>query len=94
MTLRKLRDLAVVGGTALALVALWWWQVGPYWGGFLIAGALALGAVELLARGQTGMTISQQFWAYSKDNKAGAVLLLASLAVAIGLIIWHLGVKL
>ena len=44
------------------LVKLWWWV------GFWIILALVLAIVELAAKIITGKTISQQFWAWRKNE--------------------------
>ena len=93
MMLKKIKDGIAVAAVVVALVVLWWVYL-PWWGYFFLALAVLLGITELASRAITGMTISQQFWAFSKQHRKTAIALLASIAIAIALLLWHLGAKL
>lgn len=85
-------DALVVAGVVLAFVALWWAFL-PWWGVFYLALGLLLAAFEIAARRRTGMTLSQQFWAFSQQHTVAALVLLSSLPLVIALLVWHLAVK-
>lgn len=92
MNLSKAKDILLVGGVAAALIALWWFYL-PVWGMFFLAIGIVLAVTEITSRVLTGMTISQHFWVFSKRHRRSALALLASLALVITLLIWHLAVK-
>lgn len=52
------------------------------------------GLTEFLYVRNTGKTVSQHFWTYSKENKAKAIAILASMAIMWGALLYHLGYKL
>lgn len=70
-----------------ALFGQWW-----LFGAFAIFGVI-FGFWEWFAVVKTGMTVSQHFWAFSKNNKGKAITILGGMIFGWGALIWHLASK-
>lgn len=63
---------------------------GQYWllAVFLIFG-LIFGVVEAVANKFSGNTVSQHFWAFRRENKKGAAIIIVFMIIAWGCLIYH-----
>ena len=81
--------VALIGGMLVpsALVGQWW-LFSVFCVFFVI-----FGIIEGIAVWKTKKTVSQHFWAYSKEHKLGAILVLAGMSIAWIALILHLACK-
>ena len=88
----KLETLIILGIAALlvgpfALAQLWPWVY------FMSGVCVLLGAFEAYYVWKDNKTLSQKFWAWSKENETGAWLICGAITLAILLLDWHLLAK-
>jgi hypothetical protein len=81
--------LMLGGLLAPAAITGQWWLFSV----FMVFGII-FGLIEWLAVAKTKMSVSQHFWAYSKEHKVGAWCVLAGMLVAWLALLWHLAAKL
>jgi len=55
---------------------------------------VCFGLIEWYNVKKTGKSVSQQFWAWGKEHKVKAIIILSSMIIMWGALIWHLGSKL
>jgi hypothetical protein len=86
-------SLSVLG--IFALLTVPWFLAGQTRMGYLFVGVTVLmGIFEGVSMLQRKQTLSQQFWAWSKTHKAGAILVLFTVTLGWVGLVWHLAVKL
>jgi hypothetical protein len=61
-----------------------------YWAALFTVIGLAVAVAEIVSTAKKNKTISQQFWAWSIENKWKAWVVAACLAGGWGILIWHL----
>jgi hypothetical protein len=65
-----------------------------YWIAYVFAiFGVVFGAFEGFAKWKTGKTVSQNFWAFSKDHPVKAWIVLIGMQVAWLALLWHLASK-
>ena len=70
-----------------AIFGLWWWFFT------MLAIAVIVGLAELIAVLKTGMTLSQMFWKWSKNNKPKAWITIGCLFAGWVMLLIHLAWK-
>ena len=69
------------------LLKIWW----LFWTFSLIAVVIAI--FEWYATYRSGSTISNNFWDYSKNNKAKAWIMIACIAIGGIMLLWHFAIE-
>ena len=82
--------ILMIGGflVPVAIVGQWW-----LFGVFIVFFG-CFGGIEAISVLKTGQSVSQKFWEYSKEHKAGAWTVLGSMLVGWLALLWHLAAKL
>lgn len=71
----------------MAILKMW-----PLFWVFVIFDAI-FGGVEIFYKTKSGKTVSQHFWAYSKEHKGRAIAILSSMGLMWLALLIHLGYK-
>ena len=65
-----------------------WWLFAVFMVFFV-----CFGLIEWLAVKFSGMSVSQHFWAFSLQNKTGAIIILVCMLISWLSLLWHFGYK-
>ena len=88
----SVKELLFIMTMFLPMVLVGIFGMWPLFFVFLIFN-ISFGVLEFLYAKNTGKTVSQHFWAYSKAHKIKAILILVSMLAMWIALIYHLGMK-